>query len=74
MPGYGDVIDLFDGTFDHHLPSATSADKYGDDLAVLEIYINGANIVLAFASHEFVDLILMHSYILPIGSNWSFRR
>ena len=60
MPGYGDVVDGFNGTFDHHLPSATGADKYGDDLVVLEIYINRANIVVAFASHEFVDLVFFH--------------
>lgn len=60
MPGYGDVVDILDRTFDHHLPSATSADKYSDDLVVLEIYINGANIVIAFASHEFVDLAFFH--------------
>ena len=66
MPGYGDVVDGFNGTFDHHLPSATSADEYSDDLVVLEIYINRANIVVAFAPHEFVDLI-MHQHS---PNNW----
>lgn len=60
MSGYGDVVDILDRTFDHHLPSATSADKYDDDLVVIEICINRANNVVAFASHEFVDLVFFH--------------
>ena len=58
--GYGDVVDGFNGTFDHHLPSATSADKYGDDPMVLEIYIMGANVVVAVAPHELVEFVLTH--------------
>ena len=60
MPGYGDVVDGFNGTFDHHLPSATSADEYGDDPVVLEIYIMGANVIVTVASHELVEFVFFH--------------
>ena len=56
MPGYGDVVDGFNGTFDHHLPSATSADKYSNDPVVFEIYIMGANVVVTVAPHELVAM------------------
>ena len=60
MPGYGDVVDGFNGTFDHHLPSATSADKYSNDPVVFEIYIMGANVVVTVAPHELVEFVLTH--------------
>lgn len=60
MPGYGDVVDGFNGTFDHHLPSATSADEHGNDPVVLEIYIMGANVVVAVTSHELVEFVFFH--------------
>ena len=60
MPGYGDVVDLFDGTFNHHLSSATCANEYGDDLMVLEIYVMRTDVIVAVTSHEFVDLVLPH--------------
>ena len=60
MSGYGDVVDGFNGTFDHDLPSTTSADEHGDDPMVLEIYIMRMDVVIAFASHEFVDVVFFH--------------
>ena len=60
MPGYGDVVDGFNGTFNHHLFAATGADEHSNDPVVLEIYIMGMDVVIAFASHEFVDVVFFH--------------
>ena len=62
MPGYGDVVDGFNGTFNHHLFAATGADEHGNDPVVLEIYIMGANVVVAVASHELVEFVLTHQW------------
>ncbi len=67
MSGYGDVVDGFNGTFDHHLPSTTSADEHGDNPMVLEKYIMGVNVVVTVAPHEFVEFVLTHQHS---PNNW----